>query len=129
MPRTPTPGSGCSTRDWRVIRELPGVTSVAVSNSVPIEASLNLAMTPPAGGLIEQTRSMDWRYVTSDYFSLFQMETRAGTTFTDGHGAGRPLVAVVNETFARTYFGGVDVIGQHYCIRQRRTSRDHRCRR
>ena len=94
------------------LRELPGVTSVAVSNSVPIEASLNLAMAPPAGGLIEQTRSMDWRYVTSDYFSLFQMETRAGTTFTDGHGAGRPLVAVVNETFARTYFGGVDVIGR-----------------
>lgn len=94
------------------IRQLPGVMSVAVSNSVPIEASLNLVMAPPAGGLIDQARSMDWRYVTPDYFSLFQMETRAGTTFTEDHGAGRPLVAVVNETFARTYFGRVDVIGR-----------------
>jgi predicted permease len=94
------------------IRELPGVTAVAVSNSVPIEAGLNLAMTPPPGALIDQSRSMDWRYVSPDYFSLFQIGTRAGTTFTDDHRAGRPLVAVVNETFARTYFGRVDATGQ-----------------
>jgi predicted permease len=94
------------------IRELPGVTSVAVSNSIPIEAGLNLAMTPPPGALIEQTRAMDWRYVSPDYFSLFQMATRAGTTFTKDHRAGRPLVAVVNEAFARAYFGRVDATGQ-----------------
>ena len=94
------------------IRALPGVTSVAVSNSVPIEAGLNLAMTPPPGALIDQPRSMDWRYVSPDYFSLFQIATRAGTTFTDDHRAGRPLVAVVNEAFARAYFGRVDATGQ-----------------
>jgi putative ABC transport system permease protein len=94
------------------IRELPGVTAVAVSNSVPIEAGLNLAMTPPPGALIDQMRAMDWRYVSPDYFSLFQIATRAGITFTDDHRAGRPLVAVVNEAFARTYFGRVDATGQ-----------------
>jgi predicted permease len=94
------------------IRELPGVTAVAVSNSIPIEAGLNLPMAPPPGALIDQTRSMDWRYVSPEYFSLFRMAIRVGTTFTDDHGAGRPLVAVVNETFARTYFGRVDAVGQ-----------------
>jgi predicted permease len=94
------------------IRELPGVTAVAVSNSIPIETGLNLAMTPPRGALIDQTRAVDWRYVSPDYFSLFQIETRAGMTFTDDHRAGRPLVAVVNEAFARTYFGRVDATGQ-----------------
>ena len=94
------------------IRELPGVTSVAVSNSVPIEAGLNLPMTPPPGSLIDQSRAMDWRYVSPDYFSLFQIPTRAGSTFTDDHRAGRPLVAVVNEAFARAYFGRVDATGQ-----------------
>ena len=94
------------------IRALPGVTSVAVSNSVPIEAGLNLPMAPPAGARIDQTRSMDWRYVSPDYFSLFQIATRAGTTFTEAHGAGRPLVAVVNETFAHTYFGGLTAVGR-----------------
>jgi putative ABC transport system permease protein len=94
------------------IRQLPGVTAVAVSNSVPIEAGLNLAMTPPPGALIDQPRAVDWRYVSPGYFSLFQVDTRAGTTFTDDHRAGRPLVAVVNESFARTYFGRVDATGQ-----------------
>jgi len=94
------------------IRELPGVTAVAVSNSIPIETGLNLAMTPPPGALIDQPRAVDWRYVSPDYFSLFQIDTRAGTTFTDDHRAGRPLVAVVNEAFARTYFGRVDATGQ-----------------
>jgi predicted permease len=94
------------------IRELPGVTAVAVSNSVPIEAGLNLAMTPPPGALIDQMRAVDWRYVSPEYFSLFQIDPRAGTTFTDDHRAGRPLVAVVNEAFARAYFGRVDATGQ-----------------
>jgi putative ABC transport system permease protein len=94
------------------VRQLPGVTAVAVSNSIPIETGLNLAMTPPSGALIEQMRAVDWRYVSPDYFSLFEIDTRAGTTFTDDHRAGRPLVAVVNEAFARTYFGRVDATGQ-----------------
>jgi putative ABC transport system permease protein len=94
------------------IRALPGVTAVAVSNSVPIEAGLNLPMTPPPGALIDERRSMDWRYVSPDYFALFQMATRAGTTFTEDHRAGRPLVAVVNEAFANAYFGRVDATGE-----------------
>jgi predicted permease len=94
------------------IGELPGVTAVAVSNSVPIEAGLNLAMTPPPGALIDQPRAVDWRYVSPDYFSLFQIATRAGQTFSDDHRAGRPPVAVVNEAFARAYFGRVDATGQ-----------------
>jgi putative ABC transport system permease protein len=94
------------------IRALPGVTAVAVSNNVPVESGLNLALMPPAGALIDRQRSVDWRYVSPDYFSLFQIETRAGTTFTDEHASGRRLVAVVNEAFARTYFGRVNVIGQ-----------------
>jgi putative ABC transport system permease protein len=94
------------------IHDLPGVTAAAVSNSVPIESGLNLAMAPPPGALIDQTRAVDWRYVSPEYFSLFQIATRAGHTFTDDHRAGRPLVAVVNEAFARAYFGEVSAIGR-----------------
>ena len=60
------------------IRELPGVTSVAVSNNVPVEPGLNLALMPPDGALIDQPRPVDWRYVTPDYFSLFRIATRVG---------------------------------------------------
>jgi predicted permease len=94
------------------IRQIPGVDEVAVSNAVPIEASLNLPMQPPGGGLINQARAVDWRYVSPDYFSLFRIDTRVGTTFSDDHVAGRPDVAVVNESFAHAYFGRLDIVGR-----------------
>ncbi|HEY1306436.1 MAG TPA: ABC transporter permease [Vicinamibacterales bacterium] len=94
------------------MRQLPGVTSAAFSNSVPVESGLNLPLLPPEGALIEQGRSVDWRYVTPDYFSLFEIATRIGRTFDDRDSAAGRLVAVVNEAFARTYFGRLDVIGR-----------------
>jgi putative ABC transport system permease protein len=94
------------------IRELPGVTSVAVSNNVPVEPGLNLALMPPDGALIDQPRPVDWRYVTLDYFSLFRIPTRVGRTFTESDTEGRRPVVVVNEAFARAYFGRLDVVGR-----------------
>jgi putative ABC transport system permease protein len=96
----------------QAIRQLPGVSAAAVSNHVPVESGLNLPLMPPEGALIEQGRSVDWRYVTPEYFSLFQIATRLGRTFDDRDRAGGPLVAVVNEAFARAYFGRTDVIGR-----------------
>jgi predicted permease len=96
----------------QAIRQLPGVSAAAVSNHVPVESGLNLPLMPPEGALIEQGRSVDWRYVTPEYFSLFQIATRLGRTFDDRDRVGGPLVAVVNEAFARAYFGRTDVIGR-----------------
>ena len=84
-----------------------------MSNSVPVEPGLNLAMTPPDGRAHRSAAAVDWRYVSPDYFSLFQnRHSRVGRTFTDDHRTGRPPVAVVNEAFARAYFGRVDATGQ-----------------
>jgi predicted permease len=96
----------------QTIRGLPGVSAAAVSNHVPVESGLNLTLMPPEGALIEQGRSVDWRYVTPEYFSLFQIATRLGRIFDDRDRAGGPLVAIVNEAFARAYFGRTDVIGR-----------------
>jgi putative ABC transport system permease protein len=96
----------------QAIRQLPGVSAAAVSNHVPVESGLNLTLMPPHGARIEQGRSVDWRYVTPEYFSLFQIATRVGRTFDDRDRAGSQLVAVVNEAFARTYFGRTDIIGR-----------------
>jgi predicted permease len=94
------------------IRQLPGVTAAAFSNNVPVESGLNLTVQAPAGALIDQARAVDWRYVTPDYFTLFQIATRTGRTFDDRDRAGGRLVAVVNEAFARTYFGQLEVVGR-----------------
>ena len=84
-----------------------------MSNSVPIEAGSEPgdAAAGRAGSSISRG-PVDWRYVTSGLLLAVPDRHSRRATFTDGHRAGRPLVAVVNEAFARTYFGRVDVIGQ-----------------
>jgi predicted permease len=96
----------------QTIRRLPGVSSAAIANHVPVESGLNLTLMPPEGALIGQGRSVDWRYVTPEYFSLFAIATRSGRTFDDRDRDGGRLVAVVNEAFARTYFGRMDILGR-----------------
>ena len=105
----------------RAFVQLPGVSAAAVSNNIPIEVRTQPGDGPPAGGLIDQTRAVDWRYVSPDYFWLFQIGTRAGTTFSEDHGAGQP-VSVVNEAFARTYFGP-PALGPEHRVRHGTTGR------
>ena len=90
MPRTRSARHRLLEQGIARIRELPGVTSVAVSNNVPVEPGLNLALMPPDGALIDQPRPVDWRYVTPDYFSLFRIATRVGRTFTESDTEGQP---------------------------------------
>ncbi|HZM60317.1 MAG TPA: ADOP family duplicated permease [Vicinamibacterales bacterium] len=94
------------------IRELPGVRLAAISNQVPIERGLNLTLLPPRGARITTPRAVDWRYITPDYFAVFEIAIRAGRAFdTSDSAAGRPVV-IVNEAFARSYFGRLDVTGE-----------------
>jgi putative ABC transport system permease protein len=94
------------------IRALPGVRLAAVSNQVPIESGLNLALQPPPGASITRSRAVDWRYITPEYFSIFDIAIRAGRAFESADGPAAPPVVIVNEAFARAYFGRIDVIGE-----------------
>lgn len=53
----------------------------------------------------EEDMQMETPSVTPDFFAALQLPLLAGRTFTDQDVAGKPLVAVVNATFARKYFG------------------------
>jgi ABC-type antimicrobial peptide transport system permease subunit len=92
---------------------LPGVTAVSVSNGVPVDTPFNWALDPPDGALISETRPIDWRYVTPGYFDVFQVRTLAGRAFVDTDRAGAEPVAIVNDAFARAYFGSsLDAVGR-----------------
>ena len=94
------------------LREIPGVSLAAVGNNVPVERGLNLALAPPDGSLVSQPRAVDWRYVTPDYFSVFSIPVRAGRAFDTRDHAHSAAVVIVNEAFARTYFGTTQVVGR-----------------
>ncbi len=94
------------------LRGAPGIAAVAVANSIPIERGLNLPVRPPAGGLVDRVRSVDWRWVSPEYFTAFRIAVRDGRAFDDRDRASSTPVAIVNEAFARVFFGRPQVVGE-----------------
>jgi putative ABC transport system permease protein len=96
---------------------VPGVQSAAVSSILPLDATLAhgqgfgiVNRPPPAPG--DPPRSAARRSVSASYFQTIRVPLRHGRTFTDGDREGRPFVAIIDDTFARVYFGVSDPIGQ-----------------
>jgi putative ABC transport system permease protein len=85
------------------IRRIPGVQTVAVVNSIPMEFGLNLNV-----DFLEtqerETALTDWRYATSDYFRTMGIPITSGRAFDERDRAGAPRVAVVSEEFARRFY-------------------------
>lgn len=94
------------------VRGVPGVLSVAVANHVPVERGLNMPLDAPVGARITEIRSVDWRYVTPEYFELLRIAVRQGRSFTERDGAGAPAVAIVSEAFIRASYGEANVLGR-----------------
>jgi putative ABC transport system permease protein len=93
------------------LQHLPGVQHVALANHVPVERGLNLPLQPPPGSRIDKMRAVDWRAVTPDYFPALGIAVRRGRALTNADRGATP-VSVVNESFARAYFGSEDPVGK-----------------
>ena len=94
------------------LRTIPGVGAVAVSNSIPVERGLNMPIAAPAGGVLKGPRSVDWRWISPEYFAAFRIPVRDGRVFDHRDSASSPRVAVVNEAFATLVFGRPQVVGE-----------------
>jgi predicted permease len=101
----------------RRLHQSPAVEAAAVGASLPAERALNLPaafLDRPATDTVE---IVNWRYVTPGYFDLLKMRTVAGRSLGDLDRAGAPLVAVVNETFATSVYGGaVQALGKQISV-------------
>jgi putative ABC transport system permease protein len=59
-----------------------------------------------------------FRSITPGYFQAFGIQMEQGRTFTDQDLDGGVPVALVNETFARKYFSGVDPLAQRILVQK-----------
>ncbi|HEV8037932.1 MAG TPA: ABC transporter permease [Bryobacteraceae bacterium] len=99
------------------VRSLPMVRSAGVTNQLPLDTSdepraefsiVGRAPLPSGQGYLA-----DYRNASPDYFRVMGIPLLKGRVFTDQDKADRPLVAIINETFARRYWpDGVNPIGQ-----------------
>lgn len=108
---------------------LPGVQEVAIgdASSIPLghdHDDLNLFGITLEGRQAAQDLkpSVDGQSVTPNYFHLLGLEAKRGRLFGDHDDEQAPLVAVVNEAFARTYWRNEEPIGKRIKLLDRDTA-------
>jgi putative ABC transport system permease protein len=104
------------------VASVAGVRSAAMTSILPLDATIahgqpfGIVDRPsPAPG--DPPMSAGRRSVSASYFQTLGVPLRRGRTFTEGDRDGRPLVAIIDDTFARVHFGDVaNPIGQRLRI-------------
>jgi putative ABC transport system permease protein len=101
------------------LRAIPGVTEVAVADSLPPSADMARSMLYGAINVRGRAEfnngtggNVTWRSVTPDYFSLLRIPLRRGRVFTEADRSPDQNVVVFSESLARRMFPGQDAIGQ-----------------
>jgi len=95
------------------IAQVPGISMASVANFVPLGGDSLLRSFHPAGRTdIPGTRPSTYS-VGPDFFRALGIRMLKGREFSSADRTGNSAVAIVNETFAKTYFSGQDMIGQH----------------
>ncbi len=89
------------------VRALPGVTAVGAIGHLPMSGyswtqGVVIPGHSPARSAVPQA---GWRFVHRDYFGAMGIPVRYGRAFDVGDTASSPPVVIVNEAFARRFFG------------------------
>ena len=95
------------------MRQIPGVVNAAVGLSLPYENILNDGVTFSDGKEAGRQDLTDLVYATPSYFDTLQMPLLSGRVFTDADGPDAQRVAVVNQAFARRFYGGTNPVGRY----------------
>jgi predicted permease len=94
------------------MERIPSVQSAAVGLSLPYERALNNGMTLGSGPQRGQQAMSGEIYVTPAYFAALEIPLLAGRGFTSSDRRGTQLVAIVNRSFVRKYFGELNPVDQ-----------------
>ena len=97
------------------IKSLPGVTSVALADVLPLSFNGNTDWIRFVGRAYNgEHNEVNQRLVSSDYFNTVKARLLRGRTFRDSDDATKPKVVIINQTLAQQYFPGEDPVGQRF---------------
>jgi predicted permease len=94
------------------LRALPGVASVTAATTVPMSGIGWHIAVSMEGIPLDKAPIVSNTLVFPDYFATMRIPVRAGEAFTGRETSSSPRVAIVNETFARTFYPGTSPIGR-----------------
>ena len=107
---------------WERIRQsviaVPGVASAAVSFLTPVSGGVwnNNIDVSGAVPVPERQRMSNFNAVTPGWFTTFGTPILAGRDISDRDRKGAPLVALVNQAFARKFLNGANPVGHTLTI-------------
>ncbi|HEX5603040.1 MAG TPA: ABC transporter permease, partial [Pyrinomonadaceae bacterium] len=97
------------------VKSLPGVTSVALTDVLPLSFNGNTDWIRFEGRAFNgEHNEVNQRGVSSEYFNTLQAKLLRGRMFTDAEDISKPHVVVINQTLAKKFFPGEDPIGQRF---------------
>jgi len=97
------------------IRDLPGVTSVSFSETVPLELAEGETTGIEVEGYVPrpgEVMSVASATVAPQYFDTLRIPILRGRDFTEQDDRKNAPVVAVNQSFAQRYFGGGDPVGR-----------------
>ena len=98
---------------------LPGVESVGFTSDEPMEPVTEGAFMQIVGRPYQVRAERPTpllKIVSAAYFPTIGLRHQQGRVLNGADRAGTPLVAIINDTLARTYFEGHDAVGQHVML-------------
>ena len=94
---------------------VPGVDAAAVTFVTPVGGSTwQLRLMVPGFNAPETERGSLFNAITPDYFRAMRTPLLTGRDFTAADAANRPVVAIVNEAFARKFYAGQNPVGKTF---------------
>src|SRR5436190_10750938 len=117
LPRDRYPDSAASIRFFEALlpklRGVPGVEAATLSDGLPAAGNGTVPVQIEGKSYATDSDSPIARegIVTEGYFDTFQVRVKSGREFTPADTATATPVAIVNDTFARLHFPGVDPVG------------------
>jgi predicted permease len=101
------------------LKQLPEVEHVSFATIVPLGPGSSRRSVTVEGYQPEPGEDLERHYnvVTPDFFQTTRIRLVRGRAFVDGDRAGAPLVAIVNEAFARRFWGDQDPLGKRISVR------------
>jgi len=106
----------------RRVQTLPGVVNVCASSNGPAGSVLafhDFSIPGRSLNTADGIAAAAYRMITPQYFTVVGTSLRDGRGFAEHDGPGTAAVAMVNESFAQTYFSGEEAVGKQIRLENR----------
>jgi putative ABC transport system permease protein len=105
------------------LKALPGVVDATEASTIPPYGGIESDIEIP-GRTHEEKWTAQFQLCSEGYFPVLRIEFKDGRSFTEAEVNSARKLTVVNQTFARKYFGGENPLGQHVRLAQLETFPD-----